>query len=143
MWGWDRIADVYYAPDAPDMMGYCDDRWISDYTYAGMFERHLAIQRRSTLAATHPRAAERLSFVRVADGRPPEHLRDVTIELPRTGRTRVRWVSADGRSLGWSDAARLEQSHPHDELFLLPVAPAGAVAFEPAGGPLTALPGPR
>lgn len=143
VWGWDRLEDVYHPPTAPDVMGYCSDRWISDYTYRGLFERHLAIHRVTTTASRGWAPREPLQFVRVdADGT-PHHLRDVTLALPRGGRTRVHWIGGDGRSLGWADAARVDQTHADDELYLLPVAPEGAVAFEVAGGELTRLPAAR
>lgn len=45
IWGWDMRQDTLYAPDArTDFMGYCDDLWISDYTYKGLFDRLVAVK---------------------------------------------------------------------------------------------------
>ncbi len=66
----------------------------------------------------------------------------MTLALLRTGRTRVRWIDARGRAIGGADAARVDQTHADDELYLLPIAPEAAVAFQVDGGSLTRLPEP-
>ncbi|MDF1563184.1 MAG: M66 family metalloprotease [Deltaproteobacteria bacterium] len=44
VWGYDRRRDVFLDPALyADMMGYCDDQWISDYTYEALFERILTL----------------------------------------------------------------------------------------------------
>jgi len=140
VWGYDRIERTYHPPDAPDLMGYCDDRWISDYNYEGIFERHLAIHRLTRASAVDLQGPELLSFVRVdGDGR-TTRLRDVMMALPRSGRTWIEWISSAGRSIAWDEAARLELSHAEDKLLLLPQAPEGAIAFRLAGGELTRVP---
>lgn len=135
-----RLEDVYHPPTAPDVMGYCSDRWISDYTYRGLFERHLAIQRLVTTASRAWVAPQPLRFVRVAPDGSPRALRDVSLALPRSGRTRVLWIDARGRAIGRADAARIEETHAEDELYPLPVPPEDAVAFQVDGGSPTRLP---
>lgn len=45
IWGWDIRQDALYAPDErTDFMGYCDDLWISDYTYQGLFDRMVDVK---------------------------------------------------------------------------------------------------
>jgi hypothetical protein len=39
VWGYDLVTKKLYPPTAPDIMGYCLDVWISDYTYKGLFDR--------------------------------------------------------------------------------------------------------
>jgi len=57
VWGYDARTDVYLEPSATtDMMGYCDERWISDYTYGALFDRILSVHR---LAVSAPRAHTR------------------------------------------------------------------------------------
>jgi hypothetical protein len=44
VWGYDQRARELFDPDeATDIMGYCDAKWISDYTYQGLVERVAAI----------------------------------------------------------------------------------------------------
>jgi hypothetical protein len=36
VYGYDAMSGTLRAPSTPDIMGYCSDRWISDYTYTGI-----------------------------------------------------------------------------------------------------------
>ena len=36
VYGYDPATSVLVPPSTPDIMGYCMDRWISDYTYTGI-----------------------------------------------------------------------------------------------------------
>jgi hypothetical protein len=39
-WGYDPRKKVFFNPDNTlDIMGYCDPKWISDYTYKGLIDR--------------------------------------------------------------------------------------------------------
>jgi len=59
VWGYDPRADAYFDPSTvTDMMGYCDDRWISDYNYGAIFDRILSVHR---LAVSTPPSAPRPS----------------------------------------------------------------------------------
>ncbi len=40
VWGYDALDDTLMDPSVyTDIMGYCDNQWVSDYTYAAMFDR--------------------------------------------------------------------------------------------------------
>ncbi len=40
VWGWDLYeGDLLDPDDSTDIMGYCDDQWISDYTYRALHDR--------------------------------------------------------------------------------------------------------
>jgi hypothetical protein len=41
VWGYDLISASLVPPTAPDIMGYCSNDWISDYTYTGVLT-HIA-----------------------------------------------------------------------------------------------------
>jgi hypothetical protein len=42
--GYDIVAQKYYPTStSTDMMGYCDNNWVSDYTYAALFDRVAAV----------------------------------------------------------------------------------------------------
>lgn len=44
VWGWDSIADSMKDPSvATDIMGYCNNQWISDYTYERIYNRIAAV----------------------------------------------------------------------------------------------------
>ncbi len=38
-WGYDLVGGTLKAPTATDLMGYCGNTWISDYTYVGVMNR--------------------------------------------------------------------------------------------------------
>ena len=37
-WGYDLVAGTLKPPTNTDLMGYCGNTWISDYTYMGVHE---------------------------------------------------------------------------------------------------------
>jgi hypothetical protein len=39
VYGWDMRTQKLLAPDRTDIMGYCNNKWISDYTYDGLLNR--------------------------------------------------------------------------------------------------------
>ncbi len=40
VWSWDIINEVLIGPDSKsDIMGYCEDQWISDYHYTKLYDR--------------------------------------------------------------------------------------------------------
>ena len=44
VWGYDIIAKTFLSPSVgTDMMGYCDNTWVSDYTYSALFDRIAAV----------------------------------------------------------------------------------------------------
>ncbi|MEM6790364.1 MAG: hypothetical protein AAF715_22780 [Myxococcota bacterium] len=38
-WGYDIVNEILVPPSATDIMGYCDNTWISDYNYAALLNR--------------------------------------------------------------------------------------------------------
>ena len=46
VWGWDVESKVLVSPDDySDIMGYCQPGWVSDYTFAGLFKRIVAVNK--------------------------------------------------------------------------------------------------
>lgn len=42
-WGWNILSSTLMPPTSTDFMGYCDNSWVSDYTYRGLAERIVAV----------------------------------------------------------------------------------------------------
>lgn len=43
-WGYNILTKELISPeDGTDMMGYCDNAWVSDYTYLALFDRIVAV----------------------------------------------------------------------------------------------------
>jgi hypothetical protein len=68
-WGYDSRKKKFYDPAATtDIMGYCDPKWVSDYTYKGLLSRSSMINVQA-LAITDPGAIQRYRVLLVdADG---------------------------------------------------------------------------
>lgn len=69
VWGYDTRKTKFMDPDkTTDIMGYCDPKWISDYTYKGLLDRSGMINKQS-LVITDPGAIQRYRALIVdADG---------------------------------------------------------------------------
>ena len=52
-WGYDIFAKTLLSPSVGhDMMGYCDNEWVSDYTYTALFDRIAALNGNPLSGAT-------------------------------------------------------------------------------------------
>jgi hypothetical protein len=101
VYGYDATSGTLKSPSLPDIMGYCPDPWVSDYTY----QRVLTF-RRSQAAASAVAAVVQpclLVWGRIEDGRPvlePAFHIVTRPSLPvRPGPYSVEAVAADGTSL--------------------------------------------
>ncbi len=46
VWGYDIVGKEFISPTrGKDMMGYCSNEWVSDYTYSALFDRIAAISK--------------------------------------------------------------------------------------------------
>ena len=68
-WGYDSRKKTFFDPDkTTDIMGYCDPKWVSDYTYKGLFDRS-SMTNKASLVITDPSAIQRYRAMIVdADG---------------------------------------------------------------------------
>ncbi len=123
VWGYDPRSGTLLPPDVTsDLMGYCKDKWISDYTFAALFDRVLAL----STAAARPRA-ERVAhrFLRIDPGHATWGRR-VTVPRSRSKNpTRVRFLARDGRRLGSEDVDTLREAHGAAQWILVPSPPVG------------------
>ncbi len=60
-YGMDVATERLYGPDTKDLMGYCEDRWIGDYTYQKVLEHRLTVE--DTLSRGSPPATVEPSLV--------------------------------------------------------------------------------
>ena len=97
-WGYDLVSGVLKAPTSTDLMGYCGNNWISDYTYAGV------LNTRGLAPAVQVGAVREPSLIvwgRIRDG---ELILEPTFEVT----TEARLPLAAGPNLlqGFDDAGR-------------------------------------
>lgn len=46
VWGYDIVEKAFHSPSTgTDMMGYCENVWVSDYTFSALFDRVSAVAR--------------------------------------------------------------------------------------------------
>jgi hypothetical protein len=57
----DIATERIYGPDTKDLMGYCEDRWIGDYTYQKVLEYRLTVE--DTLSKGSPPSSVQPSLV--------------------------------------------------------------------------------
>ncbi|MDF2692605.1 MAG: hypothetical protein K0S65_988 [Labilithrix sp.] len=45
VWGWDVLEKTFIDPsDRVDFMSYCNPVWVSDYTFAGLYDRMIEVE---------------------------------------------------------------------------------------------------
>ena len=70
VYGFDLQDNALRSPSSPDVMGYCGDPWISDYTYAGVLDYRVATQAALARAAFSEAQPCLLVWGRIVNGRP-------------------------------------------------------------------------
>jgi hypothetical protein len=114
-WGYDIFAKTFLSPTkGHDMMGYCPDEWVSDYTYSALFDRIAAVNGNPVSGVTGTTSSASASAPSSAPSSAPT--------LPVT----YRMANVDGNgNVSWTDAIELVQE---------PSGAARAATFFDAGG---------
>src|SRR5262249_29737771 len=122
VWGIDPRSRTFQDPSTvTDFMGYCDPQWTSDYTWAAIFERTVAV---SALAET---TREPALLVRVGGDGGARMVGPLAVHTPHPRSTTLgRWRDANGRTIGVVLAPTLTQSHTDERLAVFPAAPLDA-----------------
>lgn len=134
-WGYDIFAKTFLSPTkGRDMMGYCPNEWVSDYTYSALFDRIATINGHpvSTAVGSTTSNASSTTFATTQTFRMATVEADGSVswggevdldEEPTTGPSRVAtFVSATGAALGTTSA----RFYPYDHL------PGGVLVVPPA-----------
>lgn len=123
--GYDVLSGALVPDEGQgDLMGYCLDPWVSDYTYRALFERTRfagAARWSSSSSAGYRIAVVDADGVRWAPGVIHER-------LPEGDSWRVRWVGANGSSLRETVAKYSSFDHLPGGLLFVPDAPVDAFA---------------
>jgi hypothetical protein len=126
VWGYDARSSTFLPPDTTDFMGYCDEQWVSDYTWSALFERTIAVSALVSREARVPslliRSGGEVGTVLVGERtvRPPSTRSDAF----------YRYLDRRGESVAFGRAPRIEASHGGEHLTVLPAPPFDAVAVE-------------
>lgn len=128
VWGFDVRGGRFLPPTFTDFMGYCDDTWVSDYTYLALFNRIRELGGARPYAASQPTRWLPLDLDGLGT---PVWRAPLTLKrTPGGPRLAVRWLDRKGRLLGTDGALRMPLGHDGSEELLLPEPPAGAISFE-------------
>lgn len=140
--GWDSRNDALIAPDgATDFMGYCDDLWVSDYTYQGIYDRRVAIAMNTNLKHTpHPLKKWRaLSWDRFSA---PTWSSATMEPRPETGQVQKVVFYQGRKPIHTQVVPAFTMSHDDSEGIMIPAPPKDATAIEFDSGRRIALPKP-
>jgi hypothetical protein len=142
VWGYDLLAKTLLSPTkGHDMMGYCPNEWVSDYTFTALFDRIAALN--GNPAATAVGGSTTGASTRAASALPAtQTFRTATVdgdgtvswsgeveldEEPTAGTPRLAtFLSASGAALGESHARFFPYDHLPGGVLLVPPAPRGA-----------------
>ena len=102
-WGFDFLNNVLVPPTDPDLMTYCDPRWISGYNFTNMLH-HRAAKESGAAAFSAPATRSLLLWGGIDGGGnlflDPAIVVDAPAVLPSSGGAyRLAGLSADGREL--------------------------------------------
>jgi len=125
-WGFDERTGAFLNPELTDFMGYCSERWISDYNYDRLLDRIQAVGALGRAPAPAPQTLRFLSLD--ADG----HIRwGKAISMPPpTGQPKVEitFLASNGVPLAEGAAFWLAAGDGSQTL-LIPKAPRGSAAL--------------
>jgi len=128
VWGWSASREVLLAPTAKDFMGYCDDVWVSDYTYAALWKRIsslVALVGRGGasegLGEESGAPSARYRFVRVGSDGALSWGREVTLRGAVGEARAFAWVDGAGATVAEGTARFVPHGHGGGGAFLVPV----------------------
>lgn len=127
VWGYSPHQNALYNPGVyADVMGYCTNQWISDYTYSALFDRVVAVNNLPSAKA----GRRHYRFLRLSPAGIPTWGRPHVLSPPQTApQQRVRFLAADGTLLHDALVPTINTSDGGQTL-LLPPLPAGCEAVE-------------
>ncbi|WP_146650734.1 M66 family metalloprotease [Labilithrix luteola] len=89
VWGYDILEKTFHNPSSgTDMMGYCENVWVSDYTYSALFDRVSAVAK----------SVGQTTSGKLPSGASANANANVNVNAP--AKMRVATVAEDG-SLSW------------------------------------------
>jgi hypothetical protein len=152
VWGYDILAKTFLAPSkGHDMMGYCADDWVSDYTFSALFDRIATVNGGQVSASSSGQFAASRAAVAAA----PQTFRVATVEgdgtvawggeivdqEPTGGDARVAtFLSASGATVGTHTAHFYPYDHLPGGVLVVPAVPAPAANVGAAATKLQVAP---
>jgi hypothetical protein len=128
VWGYDMIAKTLYSPSTgTDMMGYCDNAWLSDYTYSALFDRISEVNQLvgGAMKISVPGAAQTFRLASIDETGAITWADTVTLDQePAGGQMKdVSYLSASGTNLGTQTAHFYPYDHLPGGVLIVPESP--------------------
>ena len=137
VWGYNILTKQFISPTrGKDMMGYCPNEWVSDYTFTALFDRIAQVNGNTATTATGSSAGAAAAMAQVSthgvqtyrttflnpDGSLEPGGTYELAEAPDGGELRAAtFVSATGQTLGQRDARFYPYDHLPGGVILTPV----------------------
>jgi Peptidase M66 len=127
-WGYDIFEKTLISPTkGRDIMGYCPNEWVSDYTYKALFERIAAVSTEKKILAAPGTIATTQSY-RIATVDAAGELTwgddtsniDLDREVSGGSKVAARFLSANGTELATRDARFFRFDHLPGGFLLVP-----------------------
>lgn len=128
VWGYDASRDQLKEPNGhTDVMGYCRDQWISDFTYNAIFDRVSYVNQAFLRAPAGPPEAYRVGLVD-GSGQVTWTRTEVLPYRPEEGDQRIRFLDAGGREVGVTTGYLFGYDHLPGGALYVPLGAASAAA---------------
>lgn len=131
VWGYDLFAKELHSPGTgTDMMGYCDDAWISDYTYGALFDRIREVNQLAgaTMKVANAGASQTYRLATVDEAGDVTWTDAISLDHePAGGQARdVAYLSSAGTTVGAHTARFYPYDHLPGGVLVVPESPIGA-----------------
>jgi len=135
-WGYDARTQKLFDPSkTSDIMGYCNSKWISDYTYAGLTTRMSAVNGVTMVYTPSDTVVSRWRILLV-DERGPRWGIPITDEVPAEGEVEAATIyDASGAALTSVPVYRTAIGDIDGSMFMVPEPQEGWYAVAVAGSP--------
>jgi hypothetical protein len=138
-WGWDfRTQKLFDPAKISDIMGYCNSKWISDYTYNAFATRVAAVNGVTMIYEAEAPVLGRWRALWVSDDHAPRWRRPITEPSPAVGEPEPAVIyDSAGLAIGEVTVYRTRIGDTNNGArILIPEPPPGWYAIGVAGAPV-------
>lgn len=126
VWGWDSRTDMLFAPHAMnDFMGYCGNKWTSDYTYLAMMSRMQEVNNpQGGMWITQPAPMAEWHHIDWSPTKEPAWGPITTEQDPSTGKwATARHLDSKGAVINQMEVPYVQLAHEDKRSVVLPKPP--------------------
>jgi hypothetical protein len=140
-WGYNIVTKALIDPaQGKDLMGYCSPEWVSDYTYAALFDRIAFVNGAKDMRVQQLPAPTVYRFVDVAEDGSLSFGQTTTLtRAPNAEPHAVSYAAVDGSTLGTGTGHFYKYDHLPGGFMMIPEGPANYASLSVQGLPARAL----